>query len=144
MRFTFIMLALSMTVAAAQQQTNSAQQTRTAQTGDYSFDVPASRPWTDTGLDLGRGQSIHVYGSVISCSGPTPREKDHLPLPSAPGGILLMKLNLDSRPIPATPDAEVPVIAPSHLYLGVNGSGCGGGRIPAKVHVQDAPANQSK
>lgn len=116
-----------------------AQQAPASPAKDYSFTVPAAKPWTDTGIDLLPGQTIHVYGSVVSCGAATPLAKHALPLPSAPLGVLLAKIHLDGAPVAATPDAELPVLDPSHLYLGVNGSNCAGGTIPAKVHVEPAP-----
>ena len=101
---------------------------------DYSFTVTASQVWTDTGLDLEAGDRVHVYGTVMACEGPTPSEKAHLPLPSAPGGSLLVKVHAETAPILASPDADLPILDPSHLYLGVNGWHCHG-TIPAKVHV---------
>jgi hypothetical protein len=101
---------------------------------DYSFKVTASQVWTDTGLDLEAGDRVHVYGTVMACEGPTPSEKAHLPLPSAPGGSLLVKVHGETAPILASPDADLPILDPSHLYLGVNGWHCHG-TIPAKVHV---------
>ena len=77
---------------------------------DYSFTVEANQVWTDTGLDLDRSDRIHVTGAVIACEGPSPSEKAHL----------LAKLHGEAPPILASPDADVPIIAPSHLYLGVN------------------------
>jgi hypothetical protein len=102
---------------------------------DYSFSVPANEVWTDTGLDLQPGQLVHVYGGVIACGGPTPSEKSTLPLPTAPAGALLVKLHAEAKPVLATPDAELPVIDPSHLYLGVNRSSCSGSLL-AKVQIQ--------
>lgn len=107
---------------------------------DYSFTVLASESWTDTGLDLQPGTLVHVYGGVSDCGGPKLDEKTTLPLPSAPAGALLMKLHLDAEPVSSTPDAELPVMDPSHLYLGVNGSYCSGSTL-AKVHVGPAQAN---
>ena len=101
---------------------------------DYSFKVTASQVWTDTGLDLEAGDRVHVYGTVMACEGPTPSEKSHLPLPSAPGGSLLVKVHAETTPILASPDADLPILDASHLYLGVNGWHCHG-TIPAKVHV---------
>jgi len=101
---------------------------------DYSFKVTASQVWTDTGLDLEAGDRVHVYGTVMACEGPTPSEKAHLPLPSAPGGSLLVKVHAETAPILASPDADLPILDASHLYLGVNGWHCHG-TIPAKVHV---------
>src|ERR1700746_763187 len=59
---------------------------------DYSFNVPASQVWMDTGLDLEAGDRVHVYGTVMACEGPTPSEKAYLPFPSAPRGALLVKV----------------------------------------------------
>jgi hypothetical protein len=101
---------------------------------DYSFKVAASQVWTDTGLDLQPGDRVHIYGTVMACEGPKPSEKAHLPLPSAPGGALLAKLHGEAGPILASPDADLPIVDPSHLYLGVNGWSCHG-TLTAKVHV---------
>lgn len=62
-------------------------------------------------------------------------EQAHLPLPSAPAGALLAKLHAEAKPVLATPEAELPVIDPSHLYLGVNGWQCTG-KLPARVHIE--------
>jgi hypothetical protein len=101
---------------------------------DYTFTVAASEVWTDTGLDLDAGDRVHIYGTVMACEGSTPSEKAHLPSPSAPGGALLAKVHLEAAPILASPDADLPILDLSHLYLGVNGWHCHG-TIPAKVHV---------
>ena len=87
---------------------------------DYTFRVAASQVWTDTGLDLEPGDRVHIYGKVMACEGPKPSEKAHLPLPSAPGGALLAKLHGEANPILASPDADLPIIENSRLYLGVN------------------------
>ena len=118
---------------------NSTTPPRTAAAQDYSFSVPASRVWFDTNIDLYPGDRVHISGAVISCAGPPPRDKIDLPLPSAPVGALLIKLHADADPILATPDADFPIIDPSHLYLGVNGVRCPG-TIPAKVHVERGAA----
>jgi hypothetical protein len=102
---------------------------------DYSFTFEANQIWTDTGLDLDRGDRVHISGAVMACEGSSPSEKAHLPLPSAPGGALLAKLHAEATPILASPDADLPIVAPSHLYLGVNGWHCHG-TISASVHVE--------
>jgi len=101
---------------------------------DYSFTVVTERVWTDTGLDLQHGDRVHVYGAVVACEGQTPSEKGHLPLPSAPAGSLLLKLHGEANPILASPDADLPIIENSRLYLGINGWHCHGS-IVAKVRV---------
>jgi hypothetical protein len=102
---------------------------------DYSFTVTTEHVWSDTGLDLESGDRLHVYGAVMACEGQTPSEKAHLPLPSAPAGALLVKLHGEAGPILASPDADLPIIQDSHLYLGINGWHCHG-TIAAKVHVE--------
>jgi len=102
---------------------------------DYSFKVDAVQPWNDTGLDLKAGDLVHIYGGAIACGGPYPSETKYLPLPSAKGGSLLVKLHADAQPVSATPDAEIPIVSASHLYLAVNGINCSG-TLPAKVHVE--------
>ena len=105
---------------------------------DYSFEVPASHVWFDTRLDLKKGDRVHVYGGVLACgAGPSLPEEARLPLPSAPVGTLLAKLHVDAKPVLATPDAELPALDPSHLYLGVNGSQCTG-KLSARVHVENS------
>ena len=102
---------------------------------DYSFVVPASLDWFDTGIDLQPGEVVHVYGGVIACGGTT-AEQESLPLPSAQFGALLAKVELEAPPVSAVLGAELPIFIPGHLYLGVNGS-CSGD-LPAKVHVERA------
>ena len=102
---------------------------------EYSFTVATEHVWTDTGLDLERGDRVHIYGQVVACEGQTPSEKAHLPLPSAPAGALLIKLHGEAGPILASPDADLPIIENSRLYLGINGWRCHG-TIAAKVHVE--------
>jgi hypothetical protein len=101
---------------------------------DYSFKVSTERVWTDTGLDLERGDRVHIFGAVVACEGQTPSEKAHLPLPSAPAGSLLVKLHGEAGPILASPDADIPIVENGRLYLGINGWHCHG-TINAKVHV---------
>ena len=102
--------------------------------GEYSFEVRTGEQWTDTGLDLQRGDKIHVTGNVTACEGPWD-SKEHLVLRSAPAGALLVKLHLEAAPIAASPDAELPIQNASHLYLGVNAWQCHT-TIPVKVQVQ--------
>lgn len=111
--------------------------------GDFKFFVAASKVWTDTGLDLDPGDRVSVRGGVLSCGGPTPSEKAHLPMPSAPGGALLLKLHGEAKPILASPDADVPIVDAGHLYLGVNGWDCRG-KISARVHVERRPEAEKK
>lgn len=126
---------LAVAIAAAALAQNEKDSSRKPPPKDYAFTVSASRVWTDTGLDLGPGDRIHVTGAVTTCEGGAPSEKAHLPMPSAPAGALLLKLHVEAKPILASPDADLPIINATHLYLGVNGWQCSG-TIAAKVQVQ--------
>jgi hypothetical protein len=105
---------------------------------DYTFNIDAHVPWNDTGLDLMAGELVHVYGATSVCGGPIPGQKYELPLPSAPAGALLVKLHAESDAVLASPDAEFPIIFPSHLFFGVNGVRCTG-TVPVKVHIEWQP-----
>lgn len=109
--------------------------TNPAATQDYSFKIPANHLWTDTGLDLHPGDRLHVSGAVTDCGTSMPPDKGHLLLPSAPAGALLAKVELAGPAMAASTDIDVPIINPSHLYLGVNGYQCSGA-IPVKVRVE--------
>jgi hypothetical protein len=108
---------------------------------EYSFAVPASQRWFDTGLELQPGELIHVYGGVAACTGAS-GDRHILTMPSAPEGALLAKLHAEARPVVATPDAELSAINASHLYLGVNGVNCSG-KLPAKVVVENTRSRRS-
>jgi len=110
---------------------------------DYKFQVPAGKVWTDTGLDLNPGDRVQIQGGILACGSPAASEKAHLPLPSAPGGALLAKLHAEEPPVSASPDADIPIVDPSHLYLGVNAWECQG-KTAATVHVVRKEAGRTK
>lgn len=102
---------------------------------DLWFNIDAKNIWLDTGLSIAKGDLVHVQGGVLACTVLSP-QRPHLPLPSAPVGVLLMKLHAEDKPVKASPDAELPVIDNvSRLYLGVNGWQCSG-KLPAKVDIE--------
>jgi len=107
---------------------------------DYSFTVPATPSWTDTGIDLASGDLAQVSGGTVACEGNS--DKSKLPMPSAPLGSLLAKVHTDAAPVLATPNAEISASDSSHLYLGINGLSCNGS-VEAKVHVGPAKAGAS-
>jgi hypothetical protein len=114
---------------------NSTTPPRTGVAEDYTFSVPADQSWVDTNIDLYPGDHVYILGAVIECAGLNHSSKLDVPIPSAPIGALLAKLQLEAHPVLATPDARLAIIDPSHIYLGVNGWRCPG-KIPAKVHVE--------
>jgi hypothetical protein len=100
---------------------NSTTPPRTGGAEDYTFSVPADQTWVDTHIDLYPGDRVYVSGAVIECGGLNHTSKINVPIPSAPIGALLAKLQLEAHPILATPDAQLAIVDPSHIYLGVNG-----------------------
>ena len=128
-------IILLMTLVLSTFAQNAAAPSQKQRPEDYTIQVKANQVWTDTGIDLNRGDRVHIQGASLDCEGPTGDEKEHLALPSAPGGSLLAKLQPEEAPVSATPDADMSVVAPSHLYLGVNSGHCHG-TIPVKVHVE--------
>lgn len=124
-----------MLVSSALLSQNSNPSNKSGTTQDYSFKIPANHLWTDTGVDLHPGERLHVSGAVTDCGTTRPQGKSHLLLPSAPAGALLAKVDLAGPPMAASTDIDIPIINPSHLYLGVNGYQCSGS-IPVKVRVE--------
>ena len=109
---------------------------------DYSFTVPSTPLWTDTGADLQPGDLVQ-FSSVggQSCGGRSNEgsQGTSLPLPSAPLGSLIARLHAaDNKLQAATTGTEIHITEASHLYLGVNGGQCAGS-FTVKVHV--VPAN---
>jgi hypothetical protein len=130
MTLFLITVAFSISIFAQ----SSSQVRKDSSARDYTFTIKASPAWTDTGIILNPGDRIHIYGPITACEGRLPNETEHLLLESAPAGALLAKLELEAGAVSASPDADLPVIEPSHLYLAVNGWQCHG-TISARVQV---------
>ena len=101
---------------------------------DYSFTISTERVWTDTGLDLEPRDRVHVYGASRRMRGPNSQRKGALAIALRARRSCSAKLHGEAGPILASPDADMPIIENSRLYLGVNGWHCHG-TIAAKVHV---------
>jgi len=112
---------------------------------DYSFSVPATSDWTDTGPDLGAGDVIQISSSLNGCTSAAASEnlqQQTLPLPSEPAGSLIVKLHQqDATPLAVGSSKELHIEDSSHLYFSTNGTACNGGNYSVKVHV--VPANSS-
>jgi hypothetical protein len=119
---------------------------RTAQLGaqagtaqDFTFQVPSSQPWTDTGLDLKFGETIKMSAEAASSSAPDPSpvsavpacdpkglsgsagKASDLPLPSAAAGALIARLHSQgAAPLLVGAASDLKVEEPSHLFLGLN------------------------
>jgi LssY C-terminus len=108
---------------------------------DYSFTVPANQAWTDTGLDLGTGEVVHISDVSGGCAGAA--QNGNLPVSSASAGSLIAKLheqNASAVAAPAGTDFEIKEA--SHLFLGPNGGNCTG-NLAVKVHVTPASGNST-
>jgi hypothetical protein len=114
---------------------------------DYSFTIPATQPWTDTGVDLDAGLVLEVTASARSASGCDPRGLSNaitgatsLPIASAPAGSLIAKLQDEGTAVLVGGSAQLKVTQPGHLFFGVNGQltpPCTGS-FAVKVHVASA------
>jgi hypothetical protein len=124
-----------------------------AQSGSPStFQVSATLPWTDTGLDLKSGDVVQVTAK------PGPADADQhagtptcdakgtgaagtvdLPLPTAPAGALIGRLHAQgAAPVLIGAEQELRIEEPSHLFLGmnVNGNQTCRGTIEVQVTVR--------
>jgi len=115
---------------------------------DYSFTVPASQPWTDTGLDLQASEVIHISAGTATGCGPASANPDSstnsLPLPSAPAGSLIAKLHAsDTKLLAIGEKTELHIQDASHLFVGPNGGYCSGGTFAVKAHVVPASSGTS-
>ncbi|HEY1676806.1 MAG TPA: LssY C-terminal domain-containing protein [Candidatus Sulfotelmatobacter sp.] len=113
---------------------------------EQTFQVPATSNWTDTGLDLKAGDTVRITASSASASGGQACDakgngaaSSDVPLPTAPAGALIARLNAGETPVPVGSSADLHIDKASHLFLGINASAplpCQGG---FSVKVQLAP-----
>ena len=123
---------------------------------DLNVQISAVQGWVDTGLDLQTGDSLEI-SAVPSSAAPNGQagpacdpkgvvsdvsQNAGLPLPSAPAGALIARLEAQgSTPILVGGDRELRIEKPSHLFLGMNASTiavCQGGFA---VKVRRTPAS---
>jgi uncharacterized low-complexity protein len=102
---------------------------QTSPTGqDFTYTIPTSQLWTDTGLDLQSGDVVQISASSAGSSGCDPRglsgaAQTAVPLTSAPAGALIARLHAQSAsPLLVGSGTELRIEEPSHLFLGVNAS----------------------
>jgi hypothetical protein len=131
-----------------------AQSTPTPQV--LTFQVLASQPWTDTGLDLQVGDIVKIsaisFTDADNSGAPACNANglsaavshSSLPLPSAAAGALIAKLDPHgATTLLVGANRELHVEESSRLFLGLNSAGtplCEGGFT---VHVQKISANKS-
>jgi len=112
-------------------------------TRNFTFQVVASQPWTDTGLDLQVGDLLKISATSFvdaessrapACHATGVRasvSQSGLPLSSAKAGALIAKLHAHrATPLLLGASRELHVEEPSHLFLGMNSTGtpvCQGG-----------------
>ena len=123
--------------------------TTTAATGnDYTFNVSATQPWTDTGVDLQTGDVLDITASTTQdCdpNGMNGASSQGLPVSNALPGALLAKLQAQGVPVLVGSGKQVKIEAPGHLFLGTNAGDkptCKAG-FAVRVHRQaQAAANR--
>ena len=120
-----------------------------AQTGarDFSYTVATTQPWTDTGVDLQAGDNLMINATADS-SGCDPNgvssaaKSTNLPVPGAPPGTLLARLQNQGSAIEVGSSKEIRAESAGHFFLGVNAEGtppCAGS-FAVKVHIAPGPA----
>lgn len=125
-------------------------------TQNLTFQVLASQPWTDTGLNLQTGDIVRIsatsFADADSSGAPACNplgftaagSQAGLPLSSANPGALIAKLHAHgATPLLVGASRELHVEEPSHLFLGMNSTGtptCEGGFT---VQVQEFSASPS-
>jgi hypothetical protein len=131
----FVLLAAAFTLPAASAQFQIATAGR-----DYSFTISTAQTWTDTGVDLQKGDILqfHVTSSE-SCdpAGVSGAAGTGLPVVSAPAGALIARLQAQGGPILIGSGKQVKAEESGHLFLGVNASGalpCSGS-FAVKIHI---------
>lgn len=107
----------------------------------YSFTLSASGKWTDTNLNLQKGEEVVITPATAGCANQTSTSsaETNLPLSSAPAGSLIARLSAAETPIPVNANGKIEIQQPSHLYLGLNGK-CS---ADASVTVQVSELSQS-
>src|SRR5690349_15398330 len=74
---------------------------------DYKFTIATSQPWTDTGVDLQAGSLVAITAAATQASGASSCDPvgvasagnaSNLPLPSAPSGALIARLQENGPP----------------------------------------------
>ncbi len=110
---------------------------------DYSFTIPTTQPWTDTGVDLQPGEVLEITSSARTdgCdtrgAGGSAGTTANLPLATAPAGALIARLQSQGEAVLISDSRQLKVSAPGHLFFGVNGQAtppCSGS-FPVKVHL---------
>src|SRR5579862_1119517 len=108
---------------------------------DYSFTIPTTQPWTDTGVDLETG-TLEITASPRTATGCDPSGSGtatasaNLPVAAAPAGALIAKLQDNGEALLVGANRQLKVSQAGHLYFGVNGPAtpaCSGS-FAVKVH----------
>ncbi len=119
---------------------------------DYSFTIPTTQVWTDTGVDLLPGELLDISAVATQSSNGGGNHCDPrgssaategdagLPLASAAAGSLIGRLQAQGEAVAVGNSRRLKVEAPGHLFFGVNAQSppnCSGS-FAVKVHVTSA------
>jgi hypothetical protein len=95
--------------------------------------VQASRPWTDTGVTVRRGDrlvfsttgqiSIRNGGDMVGPEGSSSEDRAGAPVPSVPVGALIGRIGTGAPFAIAASSQPITMPAAGRLYLGVNDAG---------------------
>ena len=107
---------------------------------DYSFTISTTQPWTDTGVDLQKGDVLQIHSSPAETCDPAGVSGGPgagLPVVSAPAGALIARLQPQGAPVLVGSGKELKADEPGHLFLGVNTAGAPpcSGSFAVKIHI---------
>jgi len=129
---------------------------------DLSFTISTAQSFTDTGVDLLPGDLLQITAAPQAGSGVPDRhaiagstcdpngdsesaKSTGLPVPAAPAGSLIARLQAQGSAIAVGSNKEIRVESPGHLFLGINAEGpppCAG-NIAVKVHLTPGTADST-
>lgn len=115
----------------------------------YLVNVSATRPWTDTHVDLRPGEALQITATSAAgdCSSDGMKISNPrvLTIPSAAPDALIGKLAENTAPFLVGSGKQVTIVEPGHLFLGMNAGSrpsCSGS-ITAKLQLTPAVATAS-
>jgi len=142
-----ILLSATLLYACFYLQAQSAQPTPQ----DINVQISTVQVWTDTGIDFKEGDTLEITPATspeMPCAATgkvsSSTQDVNLPLPSAPAGSLIARLNPQTESIFAVGKVtKLTVQEPSHLFLGWNVSKVPACQATASVKVRRTPASSA-
>jgi hypothetical protein len=102
---------------------------------DYTFNVSANGSWTNTGVDVEKGDVVQISPAIAGCAAESSESAStkNLPLASAPAGALIAKLAEGGAPVSFSASGQLDITEAGHLYLALNGKCPSGPTVKAHI-----------